>query len=236
MMTGTMAHTTASTMGEMTPATGAGNADGRAAAARATKPAKSIEELFAALMVALERRKTGVDTAAAKLTAEKREWANLFSSVQRTVDPTPVELNVGGKRFQTSAATLTSVKRSFFDGLCSGLSRIEPCADGSDFIDRPSQVFEHVLNFMRGVELHYELLSNTELVLLRTEAQFYRLDALVTAINQAMAPPGHAPAAAAPVATSVPSAAVVAATVDAPAVQTPYSELDIFAGADDGDY
>ncbi|KAG5181652.1 hypothetical protein JKP88DRAFT_182159, partial [Tribonema minus] len=54
--------------------------------------------------------------------------------------PTPVELNVGGKRFQTSAATLTSVKRSFFDGLCSGLSRIEPCADGSYFIDRPSQV------------------------------------------------------------------------------------------------
>ncbi|KAG5181781.1 hypothetical protein JKP88DRAFT_242705 [Tribonema minus] len=141
-----MAHTTASTMGEMMPATGGENADGRTAAARATKPAKStVEELFAALMVALERRKTSVDTAA---------------------------LNVGGKRFQTSAATLTSVKRSFFDGLCSGLSRIEPCADGSYFIDRPSQVFEHVLNFMRGVELHYELLSNTELVLLRTEAQF----------------------------------------------------------------
>ncbi|KAG5181780.1 hypothetical protein JKP88DRAFT_242704 [Tribonema minus] len=76
----------------------------------------------------------------AKLAAEKAEWLELSNSVQRAITETPVELNVGGKHFQTSAATLGSVQGSFFDGLVSGRANVSPCMDGSYFIDRPSQV------------------------------------------------------------------------------------------------
>eukprot|EP00611_Tribonema_gayanum_P019357 TRINITY_DN3335_c0_g3_i2.p1 TRINITY_DN3335_c0_g3~~TRINITY_DN3335_c0_g3_i2.p1 ORF type:complete len:244 (+),score=45.80 TRINITY_DN3335_c0_g3_i2:53-733(+) len=198
----------------------------------------TVEELFTALMVALERRKTSVDAAAAKLEAEKAEWLELCGSVQRTVTETPLELNVGGTRFQTSAETLSSVEGSFFDGMMSGRANVSHCKDGSFFIDRPAQVFEHVLNFMRGVELHYELLSDMELVLLRTEAHFYRLDALVTAIDQAMEPADHAPAAAAAAPVTTPDsveymAAVVEEPVDEPAAATSDWGPNISASAAD---
>eukprot|EP00611_Tribonema_gayanum_P019358 TRINITY_DN3335_c0_g3_i3.p1 TRINITY_DN3335_c0_g3~~TRINITY_DN3335_c0_g3_i3.p1 ORF type:complete len:199 (+),score=37.17 TRINITY_DN3335_c0_g3_i3:53-598(+) len=102
----------------------------------------TVEELFTALMVALERRKTSVDAAAAKLEAEKAEWLELCGSVQRTVTETPLELNVGGTRFQTSAETLSSVEGSFFDGMMSGRANVSHCKDGSFFIDRPAQAME----------------------------------------------------------------------------------------------
>ncbi|KAG5181653.1 hypothetical protein JKP88DRAFT_290788 [Tribonema minus] len=80
-------------------------------------------------------------------------------------------------------------------------------------------VFEHVLNFMREVELHYELLSSAELVLLRTEARFYRLHALVNAIDEAATPATvpAAAAAAAPIAAAAPTAEALKPTAAAAA-------------------
>jgi len=57
-------------------------------------------------------------------------------------------------------------------------------SDGSYFIDRDGRYFHHVLNFLRSPEA-FECPANTaDLVELRKDAVFYRLDNLVTVVDK----------------------------------------------------
>lgn len=91
-----------------------------------------------------------------------------------------LRLNVGGKEFVTSKATLTK-----FDGYFKNLPEIQQVNPTSPiFVDRSPKHFETILNFMRDgdVDLPQEYLNQ----LLR-EARFYGLVKLVRDCEQAIA-------------------------------------------------
>jgi hypothetical protein len=60
-----------------------------------------------------------------------------------------IELNVGGKRFETSVQTLCRASGSLFDAYFSGRYAQDVSADGGIFIDRDGDLFGHVLEFIR---------------------------------------------------------------------------------------
>lgn len=87
-----------------------------------------------------------------------------------------VHLNVGGTRFSTSRQTLTWIPDSFFTALLSG--RIPSLRDetGAIFIDRDPQNFSVILNYLRTRDID---LLNTDLRMLRQEAEYYGIAPLV---------------------------------------------------------
>jgi N-acetylneuraminic acid mutarotase len=60
-----------------------------------------------------------------------------------------IELNIGGRRFQTSVQTLRRVPHTFFDAYFSGRYAQDVCRDGSIFVDRDGEHFGYVLEYMR---------------------------------------------------------------------------------------
>jgi hypothetical protein len=60
-----------------------------------------------------------------------------------------VELNIGGHRYVTSVQTLRRVPHTFFDAYFSGRYAQDVCNDSSIFVDRDSEHFGHVLEYMR---------------------------------------------------------------------------------------
>jgi hypothetical protein len=64
-----------------------------------------------------------------------------------------VELNVGGKRFETSVQTLRRILHTSFDAYFSGRYAQDVCEDGSIFVDRDGEHFGHVLEYMRDGHL-----------------------------------------------------------------------------------
>jgi BTB/POZ domain len=86
---------------------------------------------------------------------------------------------VGGKIFATSIQTLQSQKGSLFDAMFSGRWEV---SDNTIFFDRNPKVFEFILDFLRGEPIAYHLLSPLQLALLRKDAEYYQLDALVNTL------------------------------------------------------
>ena len=59
-------------------------------------------------------------------------------------------LNVGGVRFETTLATLTSVPGSHLEAIASPLfTQLNPDADGAYYIDRNGAHFGHILSYLR---------------------------------------------------------------------------------------
>ncbi len=80
---------------------------------------------------------------------------DLVSRKQKTsppkalVLPGRVELDIGGKKFHTTAAALRS-KTGFFAALCDGVGGAELDSEGLIFVDRSPVAFRFVLNHLRG--------------------------------------------------------------------------------------
>eukprot|EP00242_Pyramimonas_sp_CCMP2087_P002599 CAMPEP_0198227594 /NCGR_PEP_ID=MMETSP1445-20131203/109820_1 /TAXON_ID=36898 /ORGANISM="Pyramimonas sp., Strain CCMP2087" /LENGTH=159 /DNA_ID=CAMNT_0043907703 /DNA_START=162 /DNA_END=638 /DNA_ORIENTATION=- len=63
---------------------------------------------------------------------------------------TKIKLDVGGYKYTTSLATLTSIPDSMLGAMFSGRFPLEADeSDGSFFVDRDGSLFKHVLNYMR---------------------------------------------------------------------------------------
>lgn len=81
-----------------------------------------------------------------------------------------VRLRVGGRRFETSRATLLQYPQSYFSGLLS--TDFAECTRRSIRIDRDPDLFAIVLSFLRSAKLHYaEHLRSA----VRAEFEFYGL-------------------------------------------------------------
>jgi N-acetylneuraminic acid mutarotase len=91
-----------------------------------------------------------------------------------------VELNIGGYRFETSVQTLRRVSHTFFDAYFSGRYAQDVCNDGSVFVDRDGEHFNHVLEYMRdGVVSMAEAGAHPSVSLLRAlkrEFGFYCIE------------------------------------------------------------
>merc|ERR1719233_2194049 len=87
----------------------------------------------------------------------------------------PIILNVGGKHFATSLATLRSENGTFFEKMFRNGSNTTCSADGTFFIDRNPENFDYSLDFLRTGDLLVES-SDTDLrVQLLEDAEFFEL-------------------------------------------------------------
>jgi len=80
----------------------------------------------------------------AKLDAEKAAMEGKWQ-----FQSSRIQLNVGGKRFETSLGTLCMVPDSMLAAMFSGRHALTADEDGSYFIDRDGKHFGHILNFLR---------------------------------------------------------------------------------------
>ncbi|EGG19893.1 hypothetical protein DFA_06997 [Cavenderia fasciculata] len=90
----------------------------------------------------------------------------------------PITLNIGGTIFQTSKATLTRIKGTYFDIMLSGEANIKPMtgAPNTFFIDRDGSNFKYILNYLRDGDINVipkceEVKSEVE-----REMKFYKID------------------------------------------------------------
>jgi hypothetical protein len=88
------------------------------------------------------------------LTEVARERAELHREIEamqmhNETQEGRVQLNIGGRHFETSVQTLRRVPHTFFDAYFSGRYAQDVCADGSIFVDRGGEHFGHVLEYVR---------------------------------------------------------------------------------------
>ncbi|XP_030855885.1 uncharacterized protein LOC115929903 [Strongylocentrotus purpuratus] len=94
-----------------------------------------------------------------------------------------IGLNVGGKIYLTTRDTLTRYPNSFFAIMLDSDIPSDRDAQGNYLIDRDSEIFRHVLNFMRCGELVLPRGFN-EFDLLEREADFFSLEALKVVLRR----------------------------------------------------
>jgi hypothetical protein len=104
-------------------------------------------QLEAALAEVAKERAKGL----AEVARERAELHREIEAMQTHTEAQEgrVELNIGGRRFETSVQTLRRVPHTFFDAYFSGRYAQDVCADGSIFVDRDGEHFDHVLEYMR---------------------------------------------------------------------------------------
>jgi len=129
-----------------------------------TQRIQSLATEAAERLSTLEKREKQLDEAAAK--------------IERSLQPF-IKLNIGGKEFTTTIHTLKSQENSYFSALLSGRWEVKDTI----FVDRDGTVFNFVLDFLRGEEIPTEFLSPFQLHLLKKDAEFYQLPALLNIIT-----------------------------------------------------
>src|SRR5271156_5777810 len=87
-------------------------------------------------------------------------------------------LNISGKKFTVSKATLTSISNTYFTTLLDDKVKILP------LIDRDNTHFEYILNYLRNRELVILPDNELELKKIQLEAQYYCLMGLFKLIEQ----------------------------------------------------
>lgn len=95
----------------------------------------------------------------------------------RKLFPEHIELNVGGKLYDTTVTTLTRFPNNLIGKMFTGQVPISKDAKGRYFIDRDGEMFSHILNFLRTrtLELRDDF-ENADSLL--QEAEYYRMDDL----------------------------------------------------------
>ena len=124
-------------------------ADAKNEAARvmqeATEAAAKMTDEANATRAEVEKRSREVVEKSEALEQEKASMEKAH-----TFQKNKIILNVGGKRFETSRQTLTSVPDTYLASMFSGRFELAPDAeDGSYFIDRDPKHFNLVLNYLR---------------------------------------------------------------------------------------
>ncbi|CRG95143.1 kelch protein K13, putative [Plasmodium gallinaceum] len=107
-----------------------------------------------------------------------QEYKNFENEKKKIVDAniateTMIDINVGGVVFETSRHTLTQQKDSFIEKLLSGRHHVTRDKQGRMFLDRDSELFRIILNFLRNplsVPIPKDLNESESLL---KEAEFY---------------------------------------------------------------
>jgi hypothetical protein len=151
-------------------------------------------QLEAALAEVAKERANGL----AEVARERAELHREIEAMQthKEAQEGRVELNIGGRRFETSVQTLRRVPHTFFDAYFSGRYAQDVCADGSIFVDRDGEHFDHVLEYMRDglLSLATQGASELDVGLLRAlkrEFGFYCIELMAEPEEVAFVMGGH---------------------------------------------
>eukprot|EP00238_Polyblepharides_amylifera_P012646 CAMPEP_0196587080 /NCGR_PEP_ID=MMETSP1081-20130531/56395_1 /TAXON_ID=36882 /ORGANISM="Pyramimonas amylifera, Strain CCMP720" /LENGTH=346 /DNA_ID=CAMNT_0041909165 /DNA_START=90 /DNA_END=1130 /DNA_ORIENTATION=- len=112
----------------------------------------AIESQMAEMAKAKAALQTKSEETLARIQDERRLLEEEKSKMKEVMrfHKSKIKLDVGGCKYTTSLATLTSVPDSMLGAMFSGRFPLEADAqDGSFFIDRDGQVFKYILNFLR---------------------------------------------------------------------------------------
>jgi hypothetical protein len=92
-----------------------------------------------------------------------------------------IKINVGGKLFATKLETLLSVKNTLFFKLilCEKFDLTKEI-----FIDRSPRFFSVILDYLRYKKISFERFSETELIDLKYEADFYEIGTISDYLNE----------------------------------------------------
>ena len=91
--------------------------------------------------------------------------------------PEQVELNVGGKLYNTTITTLTRLPNNLIEKMFTGQIPITKDVNGRYFIDRDGDIFAHILDFLRTKSLTLQDNFN-DMDSLMQEAEFYQISDL----------------------------------------------------------
>ena len=99
-----------------------------------------------------------------------------------------IKLNVGGKYFTTSRATLLADRDSMLGVMISGIQNVNKCEDGAYFIDADGKYFRYILNFLRGKIIDDSFLPSDPLILhqIKVEANFFQVRRLEDMIETSL--------------------------------------------------
>ena len=107
------------------------------------------------------------------------------------IQKSQIKLDVGGLNFVTSVEILTSDPQCLFATMFSGIHPMKQEEDGSYFIDRDGTHFRFVLNFLRDGTLGpIEPTNRNTLLELLSEAEYYNISGLITAITNILVKEG----------------------------------------------
>jgi len=100
-----------------------------------------------------------------------------------------IKLRVGGKKFMTTLATLTSEKETLFSAMFSEYCNMQPNEDGEYFIDRNPTHFALILDHLRGIDVKKDVrdLSRRERELFIQEVHYYGIRSLYPEVKQTVA-------------------------------------------------
>ena len=93
-----------------------------------------------------------------------------------------VRLNVGGTKYITAKSTLQKYPQSMLGAMFRENIPLSTDEDGYYFIDRCGHIFQYILQFLRCGKLVLPKHFN-ELELLQTEADFYQIEDLISAVE-----------------------------------------------------
>ena len=99
-----------------------------------------------------------------------------------------IKLNVGGKYYVTSRATLCADKNSMLGAMFSGIHNVTKFEDDAYFIDADGKYFRYILNFLRGKIKDDSFLPRDPLVLhqIKVEANFFQVRGLEDMIETSL--------------------------------------------------
>lgn len=83
-----------------------------------------------------------------------------------------IKLNVGGVKFTTLKMTLDK-HESFLSSLVSDRHNVIKDEEGYIFIDRNGEIFKYIMKWLRGYEIPFHKMENTELFNLYTDCKYY---------------------------------------------------------------
>lgn len=124
--------------------------------------------------------------ALAHLPKDVNEWQQIKEKLATTAVNTKVTLDVGGKKYKTSVATLTREKNTFFTAMFSQQWQLErDPKDDSIFIDRDGELFSHILAYLRTEVVPNDLVKVESMrQKLITEAEYFHLHKLIEILRQ----------------------------------------------------
>src|SRR4051812_4721573 len=98
----------------------------------------------------------------------------LSNTASSSATPQKIKLDIGGNKYTTSLATLTSEPQSMLAVMFSGRHQLVVDAEGYHFIDRNGKYFGIILEWLRTKTLPSSLTQDA-LENLNREADFYQL-------------------------------------------------------------
>eukprot|EP01105_Mastigella_eilhardi_P000680 TRINITY_DN1081_c2_g1_i1.p1 TRINITY_DN1081_c2_g1~~TRINITY_DN1081_c2_g1_i1.p1 ORF type:complete len:386 (+),score=76.94 TRINITY_DN1081_c2_g1_i1:138-1160(+) len=146
-------------------------------------PLAGAQRHFEGLQKCVAEELSKLDASRVALEKERVQFEDAKRRIAMVHFASTVKLDVGGRIFRTSLATLTK-ETSMLSQMFSGSGfKVEKDEDGSYFIDRSGKHFDTILNYLRtGV-----LVKPTDpaaLEELKIEADFYQLESLIKLLTQ----------------------------------------------------